>query len=60
MAKKSRIGVPGGERGGNRMDVHLGSLGDASCYIWKGCAMGSYCTSQGNMCDWVILLYNRT
>ena len=22
--------------------------------------MGSYCTAQGNMCDWVTLLYSRT
>ena len=32
----------------------------ANCYIWNGWTMGPYCTAQGNMCDWVTLLYNRT
>ena len=25
-----------------------------------GWTMGPYSTAQGNMCDWVTLLYNRT
>ena len=33
---------------------------DANCYIWNGWAMESYCTAQGNVCDWVTLLNNRT
>ena len=33
---------------------------DAHCYIWNRWAMGPYCTAQGNVCDWVTLLYNRT
>lgn len=32
---------------------------DANCCIWSGWALGSYCTAQGNACDWVTL-YNRT
>ena len=31
----------------------------ANCYIWNGWAMGCYCTAQGTVSDWVILLYNR-
>ena len=49
-----------GERGGNVTDGHLWGLRDANCYIWNGWAMGPYCTAQGNVCDWVTLLYNRT
>ena len=59
MAEKSRLGV-GGKGGGSGMDGHFGGLGDANYYIWNGWAMGSYCTAQGNVCDWVTLLYNRT
>ena len=40
------------------MEGELG-LVDANCYIWNGCATGSCCTSQGTVCDWVTLLYNR-
>ena len=25
---------------------HLGSFGDANCYIWSGWAMGSCCTGK--------------
>ena len=49
-----------GGRGARGMDGHFGGLGDANCYIRNGWAMGSYCTAQGNVCDWVTLLYNRT
>ena len=38
----------------------LGVFLDSNCYIWNGWAMGSYCTAQGNVCDSVTLLYNRT
>ena len=48
-----------GGRVGSGRDGHFGGLGDANCYIWNGWAMGSYCTAQGNVCDWVTLLYNR-
>ena len=58
MAKR-RLGVPGGERGGNGTDGHFGGFLDANCYIWTGWVVGPY-TAQGNVCDWVILLYNRT
>ena len=51
-AKEGRLLVPRG-RGGS-----FGS-GDANCYIWNGWAMGSYCTAQGTVCDWVTVLYNR-
>ena len=60
MAKKGRLGVPKEKRGGSGMKEHLRVFLDANCYIWNGWAMGSYCTAQGNVCDWVTLLYNRT
>ena len=50
----------GGERGRSGIDGHLGCFRDVNCYIWNGWAMGSYCIAQGNVCDWVTLLYNRT
>ena len=49
-----------GFSGGEGMDGHFVGLGNADCYVWNGWAMGSYCTVQGNVCDWVTLLYNRT
>ena len=60
MAKERKLGVPEGERGGSGMDRHFGDFFDANCYFWNGWAMGPYCTAQGNVCDWVTLLYNRT
>lgn len=33
MAKKSRLGVPGGERGGSGMDGHFGGFLDANSYL---------------------------
>ena len=59
-AKKSRLGVPGGKGKGVGRTGVLRGFGDANCYIWKGWAMGYFCTTQGNVCDWVTLLYNRT
>ena len=34
------------------------SLGlvDANYYIWNQWALASYCTAQGTVCNWVILL----
>ena len=49
-----------GERGGSGKDGHFGGFLDANCYIWKERAMVPYCTAQGNVCDWVSSLYNRT
>ena len=60
MAKKSRLGVPKGERGRSGMDRHIGDYLDTNCYIWNEWTMGPYCTAQGNSCEWVTLLYNRT
>ena len=60
MANKSRLGVPKGERRGTGTDGHFGVWGNVNCYIWNRWAMASYCTAQGNVCDWVTLLYNRT
>ena len=39
-----------GGRGGSGMDGHLEFWG-MQTYIWNGWAMGSYCTTQGNVCD---------
>ena len=36
------------------------SGGDAKCCIWNGWAVRSYHPIQGNVCDWVTLLYKRT
>ena len=33
---------------------------DANCYSWIRWAVGPYYTAQGNVWDWVTLLYNRT
>ena len=61
MNKESRPGVPGvGERGGSGMDGHFEGFLDANCYIWDRWAVGPYCIAQGNVCDWVTLLYDRT
>ena len=57
MAKESRLMVARGERG-RGWDGSLGLL-DANCNNGNGWAMGSYCTAQGTMRDWVTLLYNR-
>ena len=32
----------------------------SDCYIWNGWVIGFYYTAQGNVCDWITLLYNRT
>ena len=37
----------------------LGHL-DVNSSIWNGWAMGPCCSAQGNVCDWVTLLYSRT
>ena len=53
-----------GSQGGK--EERVGSVGiwgiflDANSCIWNGWAMGSYCTAQGNVYDWVTFLYNRT
>ena len=49
-----------GERGKSRTGGHFGGFLGANWYIWNGWTMGSYCIAQGNVCDWVTLLYNRT
>ena len=54
-----RLVVPGGTEEGVGWMGNLG-FGDANCYIWNGWAMGPCCTAQGNVCDWVTLLYNGT
>ena len=46
MAKKSRLGILGGERGGSGMDWHFGGLGNANCYVWNEWEMGFYCTAR--------------
>ena len=63
MAKKSRLLLGSWAKGGRKgigVDEHFGGFGDANCYTWNGWAMGSYCIAQGNACDWVTLLHNRT
>ena len=49
----------GGGKGGMGGMGILEVLGGANCYIWNGWAVGSYCIEQGNVCDWLTLLYNR-
>ena len=48
MAKKSRLGVPGGKGEGVGGMGILGVWG-MHTYIWTGWAMGSFCTAQGKM-----------
>ena len=38
----------------------LGFFLDTNCYIWNGQARGPYSIAQGNVYDWVTLLYNST
>ena len=54
VAKKSRHGVTGLGGIGNGKEGHFGGFWNANCYIWNGWAVGSYCTAQGNVYDWVI------
>ena len=49
-----------GEREGSGIDGHFAGFLDANCCIGNGWAMEPYWTAQGNVCDWVTLLYNRT
>ena len=58
MAKESKLEVPKGKEEGVRWMGILGVV--VNCYIWNGWAMGPCCTAQGNVCDWVTLLYNGT
>ena len=55
----NRLVVPRWAGGKNGMNRPFGVFLDANCYIWNGCALGPYFTTQGTMCDWVTLLYNR-
>ena len=59
MAESRLWGPRGKEEGIGWMGI-LGVFLDANHYIWSGWAMRSYCTIQGNVCDWITLLYNRT
>lgn len=38
----------------------MDDLGLMNANIWNGWVMGSYCTVQETMCDWVTFLCNRT
>ena len=58
MDMESRLVVAGREGEGVGWTGSL-RLVDANCNIWNGWAMGSYCTAQETVCDWVALLYNR-
>ena len=55
MDKKSRLW---GSQGGKGLECDGWAFG-FFCGIWNGWAMGSYCRAQGNVCDWVTLLYSR-
>ena len=58
--RRADLGFQGGRKGeGVGGTGILRVSGDANCYIWSGWAMGSYCTTEGTVCDWVILWYNR-
>ena len=60
MAKMSRLGVPFGGEGEGMGGMGILGFGACRLFIWNEWAMGSYRTAQGNVCDWVTLLYNRT
>ena len=52
---------PGGCQGGfgKEWDAHgIWSWRMQAVNVWNGLVMGSYCTAQGSVCDWVTLLYN--
>ena len=60
MYKKSRLW---GSQVGEWMDCDGWAFAvffwDVDCDVCNGWAMGSYCRAQGNVCDWVTLLYSR-
>ena len=59
MAKKSRLVFPRGKMEGVGWMGIWGFFGYKLLYLeWMG--NGSYCIAQGNVCDWITLLYNRT
>ena len=58
MAMEKRLLFARGSREGVGWTGSLG-LVHANCYIWNGHAMGSYCTEQGIINDWVTLLYKE-
>ena len=65
MAKKSRLGVPKEERGRTGMDGNLGFFWmQIVIFGMDGKLFNSinnfFLKEQGNVCDWVSLLYNRT
>ena len=60
MAKKRRRGFPKGGKGREWDRWAFGGFFGSKLLFWNGWAMGSYCTAQGTVCDWVTLLYNGT
>ena len=62
MAKKSRLGVPKGERGGSGIGGHF----EGFFFFWIQTVIFRMDGQWGptvqprEMCDWVILLFNRT
>ena len=55
----SRLVVASGGEGEGVEWMGSWGLVAKNCNIWSGGEMGSYCTAQGTVCEWVTLLYNR-
>ena len=60
MAKKSRLGVLKGERGRRGMGGNSGGIWGYKLLYLEWMAVGSFCTAQRNVFDWVTSLYNGT
>ena len=58
--RRAELGFPRDKEQGVGWMGILGVWGDVNSYIWNGWVMGPYCTAQGNVYDWVTLLYSRT
>ena len=59
MTKKSRLDVPKAERGGSGNGWAFWVLFGCNLLYLEWMGNEIYCTAQGNVCDWVTLLYKR-
>ena len=58
--KGADLGFQGGEKGEGVGGMGIWGLGGCKLLYLEWMGMGFYCIAQGNVCDWVTLLYNTT